>query len=149
VANTVGSGSYADLIGDPHGHVPRGYFGPGIQGPLLFNPAAYQFPTGLTFGNSGRNSLNMPRRSNFDMGVFKRFALKESMSLEFRAEAFNVFNHTQWNSVDSTTCGLEFNSGASDCIFGNQANGVAASTFLHPNSAHIPRIGEFALKFIF
>jgi hypothetical protein len=149
VANTVGSGSYADLIGDPHGHVPRGYFGPGIQGPLLFNPAAYQFPTGLTFGNSGRNSLNMPRRSNFDMGVFKRFALKESMSLEFRAEAFNVFNHTQWSSIDSTTCGLEFNSGASDCIFGNQANGIAASTFLHPNSAHIPRVGEFALKFIF
>jgi len=148
VANGVGSGSYADIVSDPHANVPRGVV-PGVQGSLLFNPAAYDFPTGLTFGNSGRNSLNMPRRTNFDMGLFKRFALRESVSLEFRAEAFNVFNHTQWNGIDNSTCGLDFNSGSSECVFGDAGNGITASTFLHPNGAHNPRIGEFALKVIF
>lgn len=149
VANEVGSGSYADIVGDPHSHVPRGNY-LGVQGPLLFNPAAYDFPTGLTFGDSGRDSLNEPRRTNFDMGLFKRFALRESVSMEFRAEAFNVFNHPQWNGVNSTTCGLDFNSGSSECVFGDPANGVpTASTFLHPSGAHNPRIGEFALKIIF
>jgi hypothetical protein len=148
VANNVGSGSYADIVGNPRANVPRGFY-QGVQGPLLFNPGAYEFPTGLTFGNSGRNSLNMPRRTNFDMGVFKRFAVKESVSIEFRAEEFNIFNHTQWNGIDNTTCGLEFNAGASDCVFGDSSNGINASTFLHPNGAHNPRIGEFALKIIF
>jgi hypothetical protein len=148
VANGVGSGSYADLVGDPHKNVPRG-FAPGVQGPLLYNPAAYDFPTGLTFGDSGRNSLNMPRRTNFDMGVFKRFLVRESVTLEFRAEAFNIFNHTQWTGVDNTTCGLDFNAGSSECVYGDPANGVTASTFLRPNQAHTPRIGEFGLKIIF
>jgi hypothetical protein len=116
---------------------------------LLFNPAAYAVPTGLTFGNSGRNSLNEPRRTNFDMGVFKHFAIRESMTLEFRAEAFNVFNHTQWTGVNNTTCGLEFNSGAPDCVFGIPSQGTPASNFLHPDGAHNPRIGEFALKLLF
>ena len=148
VANYVGSGSYADLVGNPHGHVTKGsYFG--VDGPLLFNPAAYEVPTGLTFGNSGRNSLNIPRRTNFDMGVFKHFAIRESMTLEFRAEAFNVFNHTQWDGINNTTCGLEFNSGTPDCVFGVPSDGTVASNFLHPSGAHNPRIGEFALKLIF
>jgi hypothetical protein len=149
VANEVGSGSYADKIEDPHAHIPRGNY-IGVQGPLLFNPAAYDFPTGLTFGDSGRDSLNMPRRTNFDMGLFKRFAVRESVAMEFRAEAFNVFNHPQWNGVNNTTCGLDFNSGSSECVFGDPANGVpTANTFLHPSGAHNPRIGEFALKIIF
>ncbi len=149
VANGVGSGSYADIVGDPHAHVTQGYFGPGVQGPLLFNPGAYEFPTGLTFGNSGRDSLNLPRRTNFDMGLFKRFHVQEKLAVEFRAEAFNVFNHTQWNGVNNTSCGLEFNSGASDCVYGNAEEGFSGNTFLHPSGAHNPRIGEFALKFIF
>jgi len=152
VANGVGSGSYADIVGNPHANVPRGSARE-VQGPLLFNPAAYDFPAGLTFGNSGRNSLNLPRRTNFDMGLFKRFAIKESMALEFRAEAFNIFNHTQWNGVNNSTCGLDFNSGTSECVFGVPAsattNEIPASNFLHPSGAHNPRIGEFALKFVF
>ena len=49
---------------------------------------------GLTFGNSGRNSLHGPGTSNFDMGIFNRFPIHEAVTAEFRAEAFNVFNHT-------------------------------------------------------
>jgi hypothetical protein len=39
------------------------------------------------------------------MGLFKHFKVKESMALEFRAEAFNVFNHPQWTGVNNTSCG--------------------------------------------
>ena len=151
VANEVGSGSYADVVGNPHAGVPHtAIYGAGILGPLLYNPAAYQQPTGLTFGDSGRNSLNIPRRTNFDMGIFKRFAIRESMAVEFRAEAFNIFNHTQWNGINNTSCGNAFNSGdPTNCVSGDPQNGIFASNFLHPSGAHNPRIGEFALKFIF
>jgi hypothetical protein len=155
VGNSVGSGSYADLVGDPHGHIPKFEAVPGIvYGPLLYNPGAYAQPTGLTFGDSGRNSLAGPGRLNFDMGLFKRFKVKESMALEFRAEAFNIFNHPQWTGVNNTSCGYvtdsgSANSGSNDCVNGNADNQELPSGFLHPGGVHIPRIGEFGLKFIF
>jgi hypothetical protein len=155
VGNSVGSGSYADLVGDPHGPKPTFNQVPGIvYGPLLDNPGAYSQPTGLTFGDSGRNSLTQPGRLNFDMGLFKRFKLTESKRLEFRAEAFNVFNHPQWTGLNNTSCFYvtdsgSGNSGSNDCVNGNAENGEAATNFLHPSGVHMPRIGEFGLKFIF
>jgi hypothetical protein len=155
VGNSVGSGSYADLVGDPHG--PKPVFNPvpnAVCGPLLYNPGAYTQPTGLTFGDSGRNSLAGPGRLNFDMGLFKRFKFKESKAIEFRAEAFNVFNHPQWNGVNNTSCGYvtdsgSGSSGSQDCVNGNPDNQEVPTNFLHPSGVHIPRIGEFGLKFIF
>jgi hypothetical protein len=147
--NVSGSGSFADLVGDPYGSRPHFNPVPGIPyGPLLYNPGAYSQPTGLTFGDSGRNSLIGPGRLNFDMGVFKHFKVRESMAFEFRAEAFNLFNHPQWTGVNNNACGLEINSGADDCVNGD-SNGDAPNNFLHPSAAHNGRIGEFGLKFIF
>ncbi len=85
----------------------------GVVGPLLFNPAAFAAPQGLSFGTAGRNSLNNPQRTNFDMGLFKHFAFTEARAVEFRAEGFNVFNHTQWNGVNGgTSCfGANFSAG--------------------------------------
>jgi hypothetical protein len=124
VANGIGTGSYADVVGDPHGNP-----GPNTGlGPLLFNPAAFANPTGLTFGNQGRDFLHGPSFSNFDMALFKKFAVTESSHFEFRAEAFNVFNQTEFTGVNSVI---------------NQAN------FLNPAGAQPARILELALKFIF
>jgi len=53
----------------------------------------------LTFGTVGRNTLNNPRRTNFDMALFKHFTIRENIGFELRAEAFNVFNHTQWGGI--------------------------------------------------
>ncbi len=154
VGNNVGSGSFADLVGDPHAGIPK--FAPVNNttipyGPLLYNPGAYAQPTGLTFGDSGRNSLMGPGRVNFDMGLFKHFKIKESLAVEFRAEAFNLFNHPQWTGVNNTTCGYETNSGASDCVNGSNDpdNPQTPQGFLHPSGAHNGRIGEFGLKIIF
>jgi hypothetical protein len=150
VSNNAGDGSFADIVGNPHGPKPTFYPVPGIvYGPLLYNPGAYSQPTGLTFGDSGRNSLNGPGRVNFDMGLFKHFKVGESKAFEFRAEGFNVFNHPQWNGVNNTTCNYAANSGDSSCVNGDSSQGMVPSNFLHPSGAHNGRIGEFGLKFIF
>jgi hypothetical protein len=155
VGNAVGSGSFADIVGDPHGKKPAFYGVPGIPyGPLLDNPGAYTQPTALTFGDSARDSLAGPGRLNFDTGLFKHFKIRESMALEFRAEAFNLFNHPQWNGINNNSCGYvtvtgSANSGSNDCVNGNAEFQEVASGFLHPSGAHNGRIGEFGLKFIF
>jgi hypothetical protein len=142
VGNGVGTGSYPGVSGNANAAPPI-VNAAGIPGPLLFNPNAFVAPTGLTFGDSGRNFLNNPSRTNFDMGLFKRFALTESRAFEFRAEGFNVFNHTQWNGIyHNITCygGADNSAGDASCLDNN---------FLHPSGAHNPRILQLGAKFIF
>jgi len=142
VGNGTGTTAFADVIGDPHGSLPLTNAA-GIIGPLLYNPGAFGAPTGLTFGNAGRNILNVPSRWNWDMGLFKNFFVTEKANFEFRAEAFNVFNHTQFSSVNnSISCygGTNNSAGDASCL---------AQSFLHPNGAHNPRILQLGMKFIF
>jgi hypothetical protein len=49
-----------------------------------------------TPGNVPRRFFSGPGMDNYDMALIKNIALRESMSLQFRIEAFNVFNHTQF-----------------------------------------------------
>jgi hypothetical protein len=142
VGNGTGTTAFADVIGDPHGSLPLTNAA-GIIGPLLYNPGAFGAPTGLTFGNAGRNILNVPSRWNWDMGLFKNFFVTEKANFEFRAEAFNVFNHTQFSGVNnSISCygGTNNSAGDASCL---------AQSFLHPNGAHNPRILQLGMKFIF
>ena len=156
VANGNGTGSYSDFApGVSRTHITGPRNQPGIYGPLLFNPAAYLDPTGLTYGDSGRNSLFGPRTTNFDMGIFKRFAMGDRLTAEFRTEAFNVFNHTQFTGVNnSPSCYLpdgndSYSAGAETCVDGNPSEGYLPSGFLHPDGVHDPRLLQFALKLIF
>jgi hypothetical protein len=156
VANGNGTGSYADFApGVSRTHITGPTHQSGLYGPLLFNPAAYNEPRGLTFGDSGRNSLFGPHTSNYDMGIFKRFPIGDHLTSEFRTEAFNVFNHTQFTGVNnSPSCYLPngsyaFSAGADTCVEGNAAQGYLPSGFLHPDGVHDPRILQFALKLIF
>ncbi|MFL6354447.1 MAG: carboxypeptidase regulatory-like domain-containing protein [Bryobacteraceae bacterium] len=144
VGNGIGTGSYVDVIGNPNATPPVREV-PDIVGPLLYNPGAFAQPTGLTFGNAGRNIMRNPTRTNWDVGLFKRFPIKsETRAIEFRAEAFNVLNHTQWNGIDNNaSCYAGPNNSAGDpsCLGG--------STFLHPTAAHNPRIMQLGMKFLF
>ena len=158
VANGEGTGSYVDFVpGVSRTHSASPKYEPGIIGPLLFNPAAYNAPTGLTFGDSGRNSLFGPNVTNFDTGIFKRFSLGDRLHAEFRAEAFNVFNHPQFFSVNNSPgCFLPngnstYNAGADACVNGSTDQGILPSSFLHPsfNNSYVPRVLQFALKLIF
>jgi hypothetical protein len=138
---SLSSGSYADKIGDPYTNIPPNPGGPQVAG-FLYNPNAYNAPQGLTFGDSGRNSLHNPSRLNFDMALFKSFAVTESKHFEFRAEAFNVFNHTQWLPIygDAGSAGYNNSSGT---------NGYGAANFFQFLGAHNPRILQLGAKFIF
>lgn len=57
-----------------------------------FDTAAFATPAQFTYGDSGRNFLYGPGRVNFDFSLFKEFRVKEGLALQFRAEAFNLFN---------------------------------------------------------
>ena len=50
-----------------------------------------------TFGNSGRNIIEIPGLNNFDLSVIKDTPVHERVHVQFRAEFFNVFNHPQFN----------------------------------------------------
>jgi hypothetical protein len=123
---TSASGSRPDLVGDPRAGVAAN--DPTQRGPLFYNPAAFAIPRGLTFGNVGRNTLNLPGRLNFNFGLFKRFAINERTGLEFRWETFNIFNHTQFNSIN---------------------NGFGPSNFLHLTGTHDPRRMQLGLRYYF
>jgi hypothetical protein len=151
VGNGTGTNSFADLIGNPHA-APSNVNAANVIGPLLFNPGAFAAPTGLTFGDAGRNILNQPGRWNVDMGLFKNFFVSERAGFQFRAEGFNVFNHTQWNGINNgISCygGSNNSPGDPSCVLGDPSVNQSAQSFLHPSGAHNPRILQLALKFIF
>jgi hypothetical protein len=53
---------------------------------------AFQLQQSGQFGDSGRNSLRGPHVNVFDFSLMKDFVIKENISLQFRWEAFNLFN---------------------------------------------------------
>ncbi len=67
-----------------------------------FNPTCFTLPALGTFANTGRNILQAPGLNNTDMSLHKNFKLYERMNLEFRADAFNPFNHTEFNAIGKT-----------------------------------------------
>jgi hypothetical protein len=164
VANYFGTGSYADCVGNPYYGKQVGGNNAESFGPLLANPAAFVAPRGLTFGDCGRNSMNNPRRTNFNVSLLKHFRVLGERDLEFRAEAFNVFNHTQFRIYDPSHPGNTGNNviacyGGAVTSYPSSQNYSAAggggvdcltgSSFLHPVDAHDPRILQFGLKFVF
>jgi hypothetical protein len=155
VGDGLGVGSYPDVISSPRGLKPSvsSSSSGSTIGPLLGNPGAFVAPRGLTFGNAGRNFMRNPSRTNFNLSLLKHFkAFHEKSNVEFRVEAFNVFNHTQFRIYDPSHPGstgnnvincygditTQYSAGASGCLAGN--------SFLHPVDAHDPRILQFGLK---
>ena len=53
-------------------------------------------PTAGTFGNVGRSSLRGPGLFNVDTSLFKRIPIRESVTLQFRAEVFNLLNRANF-----------------------------------------------------
>jgi len=160
VANGIATaGSRPDLIGDPNTKIPGSGAVAGTFGPLFFNPGAFAAPRGLTFGDEGRNIVRNPRQTNFDMALFKHFPIRESMAFEFRAEAFNVFNHTEFGYIGGDAGSAGYNSPVSSfsnsvsCYAGpnNTPNDPSCLSggLLRPAAAHNPRILQLGLKFLF
>jgi hypothetical protein len=63
-----------------------------------FDPNAFVVPPHGTLGNLGRNILDGPGLSEVDLSLFKDTKLSERLDLQFRAEAFNLFNTANFNT---------------------------------------------------
>lgn len=94
-----------------------------------FDVTAFVTPAPFTFGNAGRNILFSPGRVNFDISVFKDFPVREQARFQFRAEAFNIFNHAQFGYPNTS--------------IGNAQAGVISSTLGNPRQV------QMALRFQF
>ncbi|HXF14832.1 MAG TPA: carboxypeptidase regulatory-like domain-containing protein [Terriglobales bacterium] len=82
-----------------------------------------------TLGNTKRTICCGPHISNTDFAILKTIATSESTHVDFRAEFFNIFNHTQFFNPD-----------------GNVSDG---SQFGQVTQVRDPRLVQFALKFFF
>src|SRR5260370_38792448 len=86
VGNGLGSAAYADRVGDPKAGLSQAG---GLEGfgPLYYNPAAFAEPRGLTFGDSGRNSLRNPDPTNCHMSLIQHINIKQTTATELRPRA--------------------------------------------------------------
>ncbi len=129
----ITDGPRGQLVGDPFASLPAG---------LNFNPAAFApTPKGslgnVNFGNIPLGILRGPGINNWDLTLSKHIPLgNEQRYLQFKAEAFNVFNHTQYSSYNTS---LVFNSA------GVQTNNQAGIY----NHARDPRKLQFGVKVYF
>jgi len=114
---------------------------PDFKGPVIlgkpdqwFDPRAFVVPTPGTFGNVSRGSLRGPGLVSFDTSLFKKIKISETLNLQFRAEAFNVFNHANFSYPNQI-------------IFAG--NNYSSSAGVISTTATSSRQLQFALKLMF
>jgi hypothetical protein len=93
-----------------------------------FNTAAFAVPAFGNFGNSGRNIVDGDGYQNVNFSLLKNTPIKESVTVQFRAEFFNLFNHPN---------------------FGLPDNFVGSPSFGRVLSAESPRRIQFGVKLIY
>ena len=86
--------------------------GHGVGSPY-FDPLAFRAVTDVRFGNTGRNIVRGPGVFNLDGSVFRNFAVKEGMNLEFRMEMFGVTNTPQFGNPGVTASNMTLNTDGS------------------------------------
>jgi hypothetical protein len=106
VLNTPGNTQTADLVGTFKKTGQIGAAGP------WFDTSAFAQPTGVRFGNTGRNQFYGPGGYNLDLSLFRSFPVGGERRLEARIEAGNVLNHAVYanpnGNVTSGTFGQIF-----------------------------------------
>jgi len=117
-------------------------------GPLITNPADPNFDCRNVIGSAtyfcipqpgqmgnGRNLAQGPDFWNLDSGLMKNFKLSERFTLQFRAEAFNVLNHPNFNNPRNASSGTPR---VNNSLFGR----TCCTTAALPASATVIAIGE-------
>jgi hypothetical protein len=96
-----------------------------------FDTSAFAVPAAFTYGNSSRTAPDIRNHgiANYDLSLFKDWRIKEFVKAQFRLEAFNAFNHVQFNTPGASA--------------GTTSFGVISSQY------NVPRQLQLALKIIF
>lgn len=97
-ANTGWGGQRAERTGAN----PYAPSGGGTTFKQWLNVAAFAEPAAYTRGNENRNDLHSPPYKDVDFDALKSFPLFESTKLIFRADMFNIFNHTNYSTPGNT-----------------------------------------------
>ena len=87
------------------------YFNPAsfsIQPLLALNNVAGNLLPTRTYGTLPRNALRGPGRVNTDISISKNFTIREGVKLELKGDAFNLFNHTEFQNPDTTISDSSF-----------------------------------------
>jgi hypothetical protein len=115
-----GANNRPNVVGNPHLANPTP--------DLWFNTSAFATAPFGSFGNAGRNILNGPSLQTINLSLVKNTTVREGVTLQFRAESFNLLNHPNFGLPD---------------IF------VGSPTFGQILSAGDPRHIQFGLKLLF
>ncbi len=115
------------------------------------NPAAFTTPPciggtvvdecatsggGLGWGNSAVGSISGPGQNNWDFSIMKNTPLKEGITMQFRTEFYNIWNHPQFNPPNNN--------------FESFTNSPLTNQFGVITSSSVPpRVVQFAVKFLF
>ena len=128
VAATIGQ--YPDVVSDPNGG-RAGSIDPVSGLPFIFDPAAFRAPLAGTYGNAPRAFARLDGRNQTNLTLTKNiyFDNEDRFKLQLRAEAYNVFNHTQFTGAGTTL--------------------TTTSTFGLPTGARLPREFQFGAKLLF
>src|SRR3954471_8358768 len=127
-------GSRPNIVGDP---------GAGEQTANLFwfNPNAYAPAADGTYGNSVRAEWRQPGRNQTDLSLSKNWTFNGTQRIQFRADAINAFNHTQW-LADPNVAGLD-----NTCTTLLTTCNAPTDTFGQILNTRAPREIQLGLKF--
>ncbi len=96
-ADATGIDPFSSFTLNGQSITPGEGFGGNNRSLYWFNPQAFSRTAPLKFGTSGRDILRAPGFSNWDLSLFKNFAIRERTALQFRAEFFNSLNHPRFD----------------------------------------------------
>ncbi len=129
--------------------------GLGCPGGRAINPSAFSLPVGCSpstclpgtgVGDAPRNFVRGLGAWQMDLAMRREFPIYDRLKLQFRAEAFNIFNHPNFGMINATYCPA-----GPGCTFGQAtatlANSLGGLSPLYQIGG--PRSMQFALKLIF
>jgi hypothetical protein len=130
----------------------------GLKSGQLFNPGCFAPPTGGQNGDIIWPYIKGPAFFNSDLAIYKDFHIREKNKVEFRMSAFNFLNHPlpQFGISGNSDINLNFSAPSASSCGNNPApcgvsqtnlNALTTGTPLYKNN--VPRVIEFAVKFLF
>jgi hypothetical protein len=142
------SGAYSATRPNLVPGVPLWISDPNVAGGRRINPAAFTIPTGAVQGDLGRNALRGFGATNVDLTLRRQFRLHERLTLQARADLFNIFNHPNFGPPTNYLSSPLF--GQSTQMLGASLGSGGQNGGLNPlYQIGGPRSVQLALKLLF